>query len=130
MQNDKLPSAGDAFEKFDILWNEALELQPFFRDSSPSPEQHQTTGHEILRAYLAAPENQAMLLAAPLAFEVQAGDYRLAGIVDRVDESKQARSDCRGLQEQDAQAFAQRPRRRLAVHHLRVRSCAHDAASG
>ena len=90
MQNGKLPSAGDAFETFDILWNEALELQPFFRDSSPSPEQHQTTGHEILRAYLAAPENQAMLLAAPLAFEVQAGDYRLAGIVDRVDESKQS----------------------------------------
>ena len=88
MLNGKLPPVGDVLEKFDALWSEALKAKPFFRDGSPSPEQHLTTGHEILRAYLAAPENQKMPLAAELAFEVVAGDYRLAGIVDRVDESE------------------------------------------
>lgn len=88
MESGSLPPVGDVLECFDALWSEALKADPFFRDGSPSPAQHLTTGHEILRAYLAAPENQKLPLAAELAFEVKAGDYRLAGIVDRLDESK------------------------------------------
>ena len=88
MENGELPPIGDLLGHFDALWSEALESKPFFRDGSPSPEQHLTTGHEILRAYLAAPKNQRKPLAAELAFEVQAGDYRLVGIVDRLDESE------------------------------------------
>ena len=89
MESGELPPVRDVLERFDALWGEALEAEPFFRDGVPSPSQHLTTGHEILRAYLAAPENQKLPLAAELAFEVQAGDYRLAGIVDRLDESEQ-----------------------------------------
>ena len=88
MLNGELPPIVDSLERFDVLWSEVLESKPFFRDGSPSPAQHLTTGHEILRAYLAAPENQKMPLAAELAFEVKAGDYKLTGIVDRLDESE------------------------------------------
>ena len=88
MQNGALPSVGEVLEHFDALWSEALKSEPFFRDGSPSLDQHLTTGHEVLRAYLAAPENRQTPLAAELAFEVTAGDYKLAGIVDRLDESK------------------------------------------
>ena len=63
MQNGELPPVGDVLEHFDALWSEALKANSFFRDGSPSPAQHLTTGHEILRAYLAAPENQRMPLA-------------------------------------------------------------------
>ena len=87
MESSALPPIGEVLERFDALWCKGLDAQPFFRDGSPSPDQHLTTGHEILRAYLTAPENQKLPLAAELAFEVKAGDYRLAGIVDRVDEN-------------------------------------------
>jgi ATP-dependent helicase/DNAse subunit B len=88
MQTGDLPPVEQTLEKFDALWASALSKeQPLFRAGAPSPAQHQTTGHEILRAYLSASGSQIRPLAAELAFEVAAGEYRLAGIVDRVEES-------------------------------------------
>jgi len=89
MQTGHAPPIGEVLEQFDALWQSALtKEQPFFRQGAPSPQQHQTTGHEILRVYLNDSQNAVMPLAAELAFEVQAGDYKLAGIVDRVDEGE------------------------------------------
>ena len=89
MQSGQLPPLSEVLEQFNALWQKALSKeQPFFRPGAPSPEQHWTTGHEILRAYLSNSQNDKMPLAAELAFEVQAGDYKLSGIVDRVDEGE------------------------------------------
>ncbi len=89
MQSGNLSPLSEVLERFDALWQNALTReQPFFRPGAPSPQQLQTTGHEILRAYLSNASNAKMPLAAELAFEVQAGDYKLAGIIDRVDEGE------------------------------------------
>ena len=89
MQEGRFPSVIELLARFDTLWQNALAKEyPFFRSGAPTPQQLETTGHEILRAYLSAPENAAPPLAAELAFEVKVGDIRLAGIVDRVDEGE------------------------------------------
>lgn len=89
MQKGQLPTAPEMLAHFDTLWQDALAKEhPFFRSGAPTPGQLETTGHEILRAYLSAPENAAAPLAAELAFEVEVGDIRLAGIVDRVEEGE------------------------------------------
>ena len=89
MQEGRLPTVVEMLAHFDSLWQGSLaKEQPFFRSGAPTPEQLETTGHEILRAYLSNPHNAISPLAAELAFEVEVGDIRLAGIVDRVDEGE------------------------------------------
>jgi putative RecB family exonuclease len=89
MAERTLPPVTETLRHFDGLWRRALdEEQPFFRTGAPSPEQHQTIAHEILRAYLSAPENAALPLAAELAFEVKHEEHRLCGVMDRLDEGE------------------------------------------
>ena len=105
MRTGDLPSVNEVLSQFDLLWQSALaKEQPFFRQGAPSPEQHQTTGHEILRAYLRDERNSALPLAAELAFEVQAGEYRLTGIIERVDE------DASGLVITDFKSGSRKPK--------------------
>lgn len=139
MQSGDLPAIAEVLEQFDGLWQSALtKEQPLFRPGAPSPRQHQTTGHEILRAYLSKSQNNRMPIAAELAFEVQAGDYKLTGIVDRVDEGegsliivdfksgtrKPAPADIEGDLQFTLYAFALsqmmgRPVERVVHYHLR-----------
>lgn len=89
MESGQRMGVEEVLRHFDALWQDALARErPFFRDGVPNPDQHARVGREILRAFLASPTGQKPPLAAELAFEVEAGDYRLAGVVDRVEEGE------------------------------------------
>ncbi|BCM94129.1 hypothetical protein IAD21_06032 [Abditibacteriota bacterium] len=89
MISGQLPPTASLLARFDALWQDALETdEPFFRAGGLTPPQYVRTGHEILRAYAAAPDNATAPLAAELAFELEIGGYGFTGVVDRLDEGK------------------------------------------
>lgn len=89
MSERQFPPIGEVLEQFDGLWQRALdEEHPFFRPGAPTPEAHLTLAHELLRAFRAAPANQTPPLTVELAFEMEAGEHRLCGVIDRVDEGE------------------------------------------
>ena len=82
----ELPPLSQILEEFDGLWQRGLQTDdPFFRPSSPSAEQSATAGREMLRLYHHEQKGQPPPLLVEMPFEVNAGDYRICGVIDRID---------------------------------------------
>lgn len=87
METRRFPPIGEVLSHFDDGWKRALDEElPFFRPNALTPDAHITLAHELLRAFLASPHNQNPPLSVELAFEVDVGEHKLCGIIDRVDE--------------------------------------------
>ena len=86
MITSQLPPLLQILEEFDSLWRRALQVDdPFFRSGGPSAEQSATAGREMLRLYHHEQKGQPPPLLVEMPFEVMAGDYRICGIIDRID---------------------------------------------
>lgn len=86
MITGKLPPLLQILEEFDSLWRRGLQTEtPFFRSGGPSAEQSATAGREMLRLYHHEQKGKSPPLLVEMPFEVMAGDYRICGVIDRID---------------------------------------------